>query len=156
MNLQQGRCSSKSMLLFFFSTSCLLDRCKGTKHKRSHLCVLIAFLFSQPLQIFVSFRPKGGFLPSPAYWPLCHRSKPIHSCLGHEHTDKAAAGPRRCHLLPPSPADTWEQRDQRCLVLQSVTELVICSHNQGSLRITASQTAPSHYIILPIIVLAQK
>lgn len=33
---------------------------------------------------------------------------------------------------------------------------MICSRSQGSLQITASQTAPSHYIFLPIIVVAQR
>lgn len=51
-----------------------------------------------------------------------------------------------CHLCPRVPGAEREHH----------RVLVICSRSQSSLQITASQTAPSHYIILPIIVVAQR
>lgn len=118
---------------FFSSTGCLLDRCEGTKHKSSHLQTLIHFLFSQPLHIFGSSRPKGSLLPftsQPIFLYLA--SLPIHLCLVHECTVKGTVGSRRFHLLPPSPADTWEHRAQDHFVLQSAVEL-LSSHTARAL-----------------------
>lgn len=59
-------------------------------------------------------------------------SLPIHLCLVHECTVKATAGPGRFHLLPPSPADTWEHRAQDHFMLQSAVEL-LSSHTATAL-----------------------
>lgn len=55
--------------------------------------------------------------------------------------------------MPPTATSAHGCLEQRA---QHHGALVICSHSQGSLQITASQAAPSHYIILPIIVVAQR